>query len=138
MRNKEFWSEEGHVINYLNCINGQSIFSVPNFLYNATKHVLPKDFYPEDSLVVDVGSGPANASNLFIERYGFKKLLAIDFSPAMFNLLPLYVDTEKVKVQTQQADVGVERFDADDKTASLVVCCSCMNYVPSVENIFNE
>jgi len=99
---------------------------------------LPKNLKPNGGLMIDLGCGPGNGIIDLVSVFNFKEIVAVDASTEMISLIEKKVDTKKVKLRTQLADLRHDNLDVASNSANMVISLCVMPYLDNIEKIFSE
>ncbi len=139
MKSKNYWSTPEAVYSYIAQRKNLDPNNSPEQLVvQWIDRAIANGLSLNPGLLVDVGIGPGIGAGNLIQKYGFKQLLAIDISNAMLDTVPFYVDLDKVHTTFQADDASKCRFNAQDKSADLVISIATVSLLETIENFFAE
>lgn len=100
------------------------------------EHMYPKEIH-ENDLLVDVGSGPGTSLFSFLDKFNFKRSIAVDGALPMLQFIEQRIGPQ-MDVKTHLCNLLSDKIAAEDASARLVTCVLVLPYLSNISNVFDE
>ena len=134
---QNYWNTPESVTSYIRQSEEDSVM-LASYLVKALEKLINKGYTLKTDLLLDLACGPGIITNLMIETFGFKGAHVIDLSEPMLDVVPWYVDLEKVKTSMQKGDLTDCIFKLSDNVVDISMSFLSLSYLPALDNVFKE